>query len=67
MALLALSGLVIGPAPAPVRGALVATGVPDSYAVKHDRLAAVAAPGVLANDLNLLGGTTAILSRASTC
>jgi hypothetical protein len=62
MALLALSGLVIGPAPAPTRGALVATGVADSYSVKHDRLAVIPASGVLANDLNLLGGTSAILT-----
>ena len=61
MALLALSGLVIGPAPAPARGGVVATGIPDSYAVKHDRLAVIAPAGVLANDLNLLGGATAIL------
>lgn len=61
LALVALMGLVIGPAPAPARGALVATGVNDSYSVKHDRLAVIPAPGVLANDLNLLGGASAIL------
>ena len=58
---MALSGLFIGPAPGEARGALVATAINDSYAVKHDRLAVIPAPGVLANDLNLLGGASAIL------
>ena len=40
---------------------LVAVGVADSMSMHHDRVATVAAPGVLANDLNLLGGTTAVL------
>lgn len=61
MVVLALGGLVIGPAPAPARGAVVATGIPDSYSVTHDRLAVIGAPGVLANDLNLLGGESAVL------
>jgi hypothetical protein len=34
---------------------------PDSYSVKHDRTRTVAAPGVLANDLGLLGDSTAVL------
>ena len=55
----ALSGLLV--APPVTRAALVATGVPDSVTVKHDRTLVVAPAGVLANDLNLLGDTTAIL------
>jgi hypothetical protein len=35
--------------------------MPDSYSVDHDRTLTVPAPGVLGNDLNLLGGETAIL------
>ena len=34
---------------------------PDSYSVRHDRTRTVAAPGVLANDLGLLGDSTAVL------
>jgi hypothetical protein len=56
----AASGLLVGLAQ-PARAALVATGVPDNATVKHDRTLAVAAPGVLANDLNLLGSSTASL------
>jgi hypothetical protein len=55
-----MSGLMVVP-PQPARAALIATGVPDSATTKHDRTLVVAAPGVLANDLNLLGSTTAIL------
>jgi hypothetical protein len=47
--------------PPQARAALVATGVPDSLSMKHDRTAVVPAPGVLGNDLNLLGSTTAVL------
>ena len=56
----ALSGLVVTPRPARA-AALVATGIADSYTVRHDRSLVVAAPGVLANDLNLLGDSTAEL------
>jgi hypothetical protein len=45
----------------PARAALVAVGVDDQLNATHDRTANVAAPGVLANDTGLLGGTTAIL------
>ena len=45
----------------PARAALVATGVNDNYTVSHDHTLSVVAPGVLGNDLNLLGGTTAVL------
>jgi Bacterial Ig domain len=58
-ALSALSGLLVGPPPQ-ARAALVATGVPDRAAVRHDRTVVAGPPGVLGNDLNLLGGTTAI-------
>jgi Bacterial Ig domain len=61
LATIALTGLPIGPAPDIARGALVATGINDSYSVKHDRPASIAGPGVLGNDLNLLGGASAIL------
>jgi hypothetical protein len=57
---MALSGVLVGP-PQQVRAALVATGVPDSATVKHDQTLVWGPPGVLANDLNLLGGSTAIL------
>jgi hypothetical protein len=56
----AMSGLLVAP-PEPVRAGLVATGVPDSVTGKHDRTLVVAPPGVLANDLNILGGTSALL------
>ena len=45
----------------PARAALAATGVNDNYTVSHDHTLSVVAPGVLGNDLNLLGGTTAVL------
>ena len=61
LATAAMSGVLIGPAPQQAAAALVATGVNDSLTMKHDRTAVVAAPGVLGNDLNLLGGSTAIL------
>jgi hypothetical protein len=35
--------------------------IADTYTVGHDRTLDVAAPGVLANDVGLLGGSTAIL------
>jgi hypothetical protein len=45
----------------PVRAAsLLAVGTNDTYSVSHDRTLAVAAPGVLGNDLNVLGSTTAV-------
>jgi Bacterial Ig domain len=53
------------PKPPAARGALAVVAVPDTLSMRHDRTAVVAAPGVLGNDLNLLGGTTAILVSAS--
>jgi hypothetical protein len=62
VALIASSGPpVFGPS-TPARAGLAAVGVNDSLSTRHDRLAVVAAPGVLGNDLNLLGGATAILT-----
>ena len=61
MAMVVVSGLLVGPAPQQTRAALVATGVNDARTVKHDRTLTDPAPGVLGNDLNLLGGSTAIL------
>lgn len=55
-----------GGSPEPVRAGLAAVGVNDSLVTKHDRTATVAAPGVLDNDINLLGGTTAILVSGTT-
>jgi len=49
------------PRPEVARGALAVVAVPDVLSMKHDRTAVVPAPGVLGNDLNLLGSTTAIL------
>jgi len=62
IAIVAMVGLMFGPAPQQARAALVATGVNDSYTVKHDRATTIPAPGVLGNDLNLLGGSSAILA-----
>ena len=42
--------------------ALSIVPMPDNYTVRHDRRLTVPAPGVLGNDLNLLGGTSAILT-----
>lgn len=61
LVLTAMNGMVVGPTAEPVRAALAAVGVNDSLTMKHDRTAIVPPPGVLANDLNLIGGTTAIL------
>ncbi len=61
MAMVVASGFLIGPAPQITRAALVATGVNDARTVKHDRTLTDPAPGVLGNDLNLLGSATAIL------
>jgi hypothetical protein len=60
-AMLALGGLLVGPVPQPARAALIATGINDSHAMRHDRVAVVPAPGVLGNDLNLFGSASAIL------
>ena len=38
----------------------------DTLSTRHDRVATVAAPGVLGNDLNILGGTTAVLDSTTT-
>ncbi|MEA2519906.1 MAG: hypothetical protein QOF49_1986, partial [Chloroflexota bacterium] len=46
--------------------ALIAIANPDTLTARHDRRTTVAAPGVLANDSNLLGSTTAILTSATT-
>jgi outer membrane biosynthesis protein TonB len=47
--------------PQPARAALAVIAVPDVLSTNHDRFAVVAAPGVLGNDVNVLGSTTAIL------
>jgi len=56
-----LSVLFGSPRPQAARAALAVVAVPDVLAMKHDRTAVVPAPGVLANDLNLLGSSTASL------
>lgn len=61
LATAAMSGFVMGPTPQLAQAALVATGVDDSLTMSHDRISVVASPGVLRNDLNLLGGTSAVL------
>jgi hypothetical protein len=61
-AAIAAGQLAVAPA-TPARGALAAIGVDDALSVRHDRTAIVPAPGVLGNDANLLGGTTAILTQ----
>jgi hypothetical protein len=60
LATAATSGLVIGPPPQPAR-ALVALAVADSLTMKHDRTAVVSAPGVMANDVTLLGTTASLV------
>jgi hypothetical protein len=50
-------------APPPSRAAVAVVGVNDSLSTRHDRTRTVAAPGVLASDLNLLGSTTASLAQ----
>jgi hypothetical protein len=54
-------GLAIGLGQPQVRAALLVVPVPDAMTMKHDRTAVVAAPGVLGNDIGLLGSTTAVL------
>jgi len=61
LATTALSGFLIGPLPERAAAALVAAGVDDNLTTPHDRPRVVAPPGVLGNDLNLLGGASAIL------
>ena len=61
LATTAATGFLIGPPPERAAAALVATGIDDNLTTKHDRPRVVAAPGVLGNDLNLLGGASAIL------
>jgi len=45
---------------------LLPIAIPDTYSMKHDRPTFVPAPGVLGNDLDLLGSTTAILTANPT-
>jgi Bacterial Ig domain len=54
----ALGALVA--APARTGAALVAVANNDTYAMRHDRTTSIAVPGVLKNDVNLLGGSTAV-------
>jgi Big-like domain-containing protein len=61
LATTAMSGLVIGPAPDPAR-ALIALAVPDTLTMKHDRTAVVPPPGVMANDVIVLGATVQLVS-----
>jgi hypothetical protein len=60
LAVTVASVMAVGPPPQ-ARAALVAVAMPDSLTMKHDRTAVVPAPGVLGNDLYLLGGATAVL------
>ncbi|MEA2606321.1 MAG: large repetitive protein, partial [Chloroflexota bacterium] len=72
--LLVAIALALGPAAmlAPTRlvepaaAALVAIANPDTLTTRHDRLATVPAPGVLSNDANLLGSTTAVFVSGTT-
>jgi len=45
---------------------LLPIAVPDTYSMKHDRPTFIPAPGVLKNDLDLSGSTTAILTANPT-
>jgi hypothetical protein len=65
----AASGAGPGPGPGPLRpiGALLPPiAVDDSMTVKHDRTRTVAAPGVLANDVQIGSGYTAVLTTDAT-
>lgn len=57
-------------APAPWTGradaALLPIAVPDTHSMKHDTIATIPPPGVLGNDVDLLGGATAILTAQPT-
>ena len=53
-------------APPAVGLSLLPIAVPDTYSMKHDRTLTVPPPGVLGNDLDLLGSTTAILTASPT-
>ena len=64
--MISFAAFVGAPRPQVARGALAVVAVPDVLSMKHDRTAVVPAPGVLGNDLNVLGGTTAILVSAPT-
>jgi hypothetical protein len=56
-----IAGLPSGLVREPANAALLAVGVPDGASVAHDHTLTRTAPGVLGNDLNLLGSTEAIL------
>jgi hypothetical protein len=59
--------MAFGPWLRPVQAlSLLPIAVPDTYSMKHDRPTTVPAPGVLKNDLDLLGSTTAILTANPT-
>jgi hypothetical protein len=53
--------LAAGSAAALPTAGLSIVAVPDSVTVVHDRTTVVASPGVLGNDLNLLGASAAVL------
>ena len=60
------ASVVPSPAVPSAAAALAAIANPDTLSTSHDRLAIVPAPGVLKNDLNLVGSTTAILVSGTT-
>ncbi|HTK44452.1 MAG TPA: Ig-like domain-containing protein [Patescibacteria group bacterium] len=60
--LVALSPLRHGTA----AGLLTLVAKDDSYSVRHDRTLTIVAPGVLANDVGIGGGSTAVLNAGPT-
>jgi len=63
----AFAFMAFGPWLRPVTAlSLLPIAVPDTYSMKHDRPTFIPAPGVLKNDLDLLGSTTAILTANPT-
>jgi hypothetical protein len=60
------ASVVPSPAVPSAAAALAAIANPDTLSTSHDRIAFVPAPGVLKNDANLLGSTTAILVSGTT-
>ncbi|MDQ6794944.1 MAG: Ig-like domain-containing protein, partial [Chloroflexota bacterium] len=55
-----IAGSLLGPSTQPVLG-LTLVAVADTLTMVHDRTAVVPPPGVLGNDVGLLGGATAVL------
>lgn len=58
---LVLASASMASVPRTAQAALLPVALPDTYSIKHDRTLTVPPAGVLANDVDLLGGSTATL------